>query len=73
MLVHSSMRIDTVNEMYISEGRKDFESLQHEGGMFEERGLSGFKNDTMDDTLEGHITPLTSTLCILKYQLKQFN
>lgn len=57
MLVHSSMRTDTVSEMYISEGRKDFESLQHEGGMFEERGLSRFKNDTMDDTLEGHITP----------------
>lgn len=70
MLVHSNMRNDTVNEMYISEGRKDFESLQHEGGMFEERGLSGFKNNTMDDTLEGHITPLTSTTVFSKVSAK---
>lgn len=40
VLVHSSVRNDTVNELYISEGREDFESFQHEGGMFEERGLS---------------------------------
>ena len=35
-----SMRTDTMNELCISEGRKDFESLQREGRMFEERGLS---------------------------------